>query len=224
MSTDASRASFLSTFTVILVPILAGITGRGISKTTLGAAGLALTGTWLLENGGTKASIGDLYNLMSAAFFALQIFRTEYYCRKLPRSTMMPMLATSVVTTAVLGSVLAAGTHPTQVAATLHSLLMPTSWMTTFHIPMKELLYTGLLSTDLVLVIEMMALHNVPSTDAAIIYTMEPVLGSILAYFFLGERWGPMGWLGAGLILTSSLATQLLGGEPDGMEDAREQG
>jgi len=223
MSTDASRASFLSTFTVILVPILVGITGRGISKTTWGAAGLALTGTWLLENGGTKASIGDLYNLMSAAFFALQIFRTEHYCRKLPRSAMMPVLATSMATTAVLGGVLAAGTHPAQVAATLHSLLMPTSWMTTFQIPMKELLYTGLLSTDLVLLIEMMALHNVPSTDAAIIYTMEPVLGSLLAYFLLGERWGPMGWLGAGLILTSSLATQLLGGEPEGMEDAPEQ-
>ncbi|CAD7702600.1 unnamed protein product [Ostreobium quekettii] len=223
ISTDASRASFLSTFTVILVPIFAGVTGKGISKLTWAAGAAAVAGTFLLENGGAKASIGDVYNLMSAGFFALQIFRTEHYCRLLPRSAMMPVLATSVATTAVVGSVLAAGTHPTEVASALHSLLLPTSWMSTFHIPMKELLYTGLLSTDLVLLIEMVALHDVPSTDAAIIYTMEPVLGALLAYFMLGERWGPMGWAGAGLILASSLATQLLGGEPDGSEDAPEQ-
>ena len=33
----------------------------------------------------------------------------------------------------------------------------------------------------------------------------------------LGERWGPLGWAGAGLIVASSLVTQLYGreeGEP----------
>ena len=72
VTTDASRASFLSTFTVILVPILVGATGRGVSTTTWGAAGLALVGTGLLENGGSPASIGDVYNLLSAACFAMQ--------------------------------------------------------------------------------------------------------------------------------------------------------
>lgn len=47
------------------------------------------------------------------------------------------------------------------------------------------------------------------STDAAIIYTMEPVLGALWAYLFLGERWGPDGWIGAALILFSSFATQV---------------
>lgn len=115
-----------------------------------------------------------------------------------------------------MGGVLAAATHPSEVASALHSLLIPTKWMSSFHFPyMKELLYTGLLSTDLVLLIEMVALHDVPSTDAAVIYTMEPVLGSLLAYFMLGERWGPMGWVGAGLIISSSLFTQLVGGKED---------
>lgn len=32
-----------------------------------------------------------------------------------------------------------------------------------------------------------------------------------MAWAFLGERWGPMGWWGAGLILAASLACQLGG-------------
>lgn len=58
-----------------------------------------------------------------------------------------------------------------------------------------------------------MALHDVSSTDAAIIYTMEPVLGAGLAYVVLGERWGSLGWVGAALIIASSLAAQIVGTE-----------
>lgn len=35
------------------------------------------------------------------------------------------------------------------------------------------------------------------------------------AYCFLGERWGPMGWCGAAVILIASLATQLGGALDD---------
>lgn len=53
------------------------------------------------------------------------------------------------------------------------------------------------------------------STEAAIIYTLEPVFGAALAYFLLGERWGPSGWVGAGLICASCLVAQLLGVEKE---------
>jgi drug/metabolite transporter (DMT)-like permease len=39
------------------------------------------------------------------------------------------------------------------------------------------------------------------------------VCGAAFAYFFLGERWGPLGWVGALLIVVSCLATQLVGAE-----------
>ena len=62
-------------------------------------------------------------------------------------------------------------------------------------------------------VLQVVALHDVSSTDAAIIYSMEPVLGAGLAYAILGERWGRLGWVGAALIIASSLAAQILGTE-----------
>ena len=111
-------------------------------------------------------------------------------------------------------------------------------------VPWWQILYTGLMSTDAVLMIEVLqahpccqppttptsrscmqgrillqpssqvvALHDVSSTDAAIIYSMEPVLGAGLAYALLGERWGRLGWVGAALIIASSLAAQILGTE-----------
>lgn len=46
---------------------------------------------------------------------------------------------------------------------------------------------------------------------AALIYTAEPLWGALFAWGLLGERWGPQGWVGAGLIVSASLAAQLTG-------------
>ncbi len=50
---------------------------------------------------------------------------------------------------------------------------------------------------------------QVSSPVAAIIYTAEPLWGAGLAYALLGERWGALGWVGAALVIGSSLAAQL---------------
>jgi hypothetical protein len=43
------------------------------------------------------------------------------------------------------------------------------------------------------------------------VYSLEPVAGALMAWVFLGERWGPLGWAGGGLILAASLLTQTAG-------------
>lgn len=114
------------------------------------------------------------------------------------------LLAASLGTTAIVSVALALGLHPAESVQLAQNF-------STAGIPWKEIMYTGVFSTDLVLFIELVALNNVSSTDAAIVYTMEPVLGALMAYCLLGERWGPLGWVGASLILISSLSTQILG-------------
>lgn len=54
------------------------------------------------------------------------------------------------------------------------------------------------------------------STDAAMIYSLEPVAGALMAYAFLGERWGLWGWVGGAVILGSSMLTQVQGTTDDG--------
>jgi drug/metabolite transporter (DMT)-like permease len=71
--TDASRASLLSTFTVLLVPVLVGLTGQKIRPIVWVCALAALGGTSLLEQSGSPPNIGDLAGLISAGFFAVQV-------------------------------------------------------------------------------------------------------------------------------------------------------
>jgi drug/metabolite transporter (DMT)-like permease len=72
--TPASRASLLSTFTVLAVPCLAGLSGQRV-KPLVWACGLAaLAGTTLLEQGGGEPpNAGDLLSILSALFFAMQV-------------------------------------------------------------------------------------------------------------------------------------------------------
>lgn len=58
-------------------------------------------------------------------------------------------------------------------------------------------------------------MQDVTSTDAAMIYSMEPVIGALLAYALLGERWGPWGWVGGAVIMAASLFTQFAGATDD---------
>jgi len=46
---DASRASFLSAFTVVVVPLLQGLTGARVPVATWACAGSAMLGVYLLE-------------------------------------------------------------------------------------------------------------------------------------------------------------------------------
>ena len=56
-------------------------------------------------------------------------------------------------------------------------------------------------SYDGLFVRQVVALRDVPATEAAMVYTVEPLWGAAFAWMLLGERWGPAGWMGAALIL-----------------------
>ena len=87
---DASRASFLSTFSVVTVPVLAGLEGTRISLTTWACAAAAILGVYFLENGGAPPSWGDAWSLASAVCFAIQIYRTEARTKVVPEYRVLP--------------------------------------------------------------------------------------------------------------------------------------
>ena len=205
-STDASRASFLSTFTVILVPIINGLGGRGIATRTWIGALVAVVGVAFLEQGGTPPSIGDFWGVSSAAAFAMQMVRTEHYSKRLGPRDSLPLIAVAVATIAACATC-AAGVVHGQDIVDIATGAQPFSLSDSVSgLPVGPLLFTSLLTTDLVLLLELWAMEYVTSVDAAIVYSMEPALGAGMAWIFLGERWGAPGWVGALLIVGSSLA------------------
>jgi drug/metabolite transporter (DMT)-like permease len=93
LTTDASRASFLSTFTVLVVPFLAGLSGRGVSAVTWASCLAALVGVGLLEQGGAPPGAGDVWSFLSAVAFGVQVFRTEQHARTLGSGASLPLMS-----------------------------------------------------------------------------------------------------------------------------------
>lgn len=213
--TDASRASFLSTFTVIVVPLISGFAGKGVKPFVWVSVFAALVGVGLLEQSGTAFGVGDIWSFLSAVFFGFQVYRTEVVSRAMPEKQTLLLMSIVMAVIAASAGVGAVATHPEW----LVNMVSGGPWdmdaqiAAAMALPWLIILYTGLLSTDCALICEFEALQDVSSIEAALVYTLEPVLGAAFAWVLLGERWGPAGWVGAALIVGSSFATQVYGSD-----------
>lgn len=213
LTSDAGRASFLSMFTVIVVPLLDGILGAVVPSYTWFGALMSLTGVGLLESSGSPPTVGDLLNFLSAVFFGVHMLRTEHISRNTDKKNFLPLLGYEVCVVAVfsilwyiVGDWVSGGEVISPSSWTWAEFC---NWMVSF--PWIPALYTGVLSTGICLWVEMTAMCDVSATEAAIIYGLEPVWGAGFAWFLLGERWGVSGWIGAALVLGGSLTVQILG-------------
>lgn len=212
LTADASRCSFISAITVIAVPIVAGLSGQKIKPINWIAAGIALAGVSLLESGGNP-SIGDFWALGSSIMFATHIVRTEKYSKRLPSTASVPLLALQLLTITALATLSAGLLYGNQ----LLPFLDPAQWQEGQAIeylsrfPWGFALYSGIVTTGICLRVELEVLKNVTSVEAALVYCLEPVYGAAIAFVVLGDRWGALGWVGALMILSSSVLTQVLG-------------
>lgn len=74
LTADASRGAFLSGFTVVVPPLIAGLSGTTkLKRTTWAAVVAALVGISLLEDSGAPASWGDFWSFASAVLFGVQV-------------------------------------------------------------------------------------------------------------------------------------------------------
>lgn len=144
---------------------------------------------------------GDLLSILSALFFAIQIFRTEKTSRMLPEGSNLPYMSIILATTAAASIASTAVVHWQDAAAAFGGLQQlwdtavdavgPSDSPISGANPLFELVYTSFCSTDLVLLIELVALQTVSSTEAALIYSLEPVSVHRLCrrVCYLGSMW-----------------------------------
>ncbi|CAL0314927.1 unnamed protein product [Lupinus luteus] len=223
-TSDAGRASFITAFTVIVVPLLDGMLGAVVPMRTWFGALVSIIGVGMLESSGSPPSVGDLLNFFSAVFFGIHMLRTEHISRSIGKENFLTVLGYEICVVALFSAAwyLVGGS----ISGTLHPLTSPwtltmlRNWMVGF--PWIPAIYTGIFSTSLCLWAEIAAMRDVSATETAIIYSLEPVWGAGFAWFFLGERWGPTGWIGAALVLGGSLTVQLLGASSDSNEDNKQ--
>lgn len=70
---------------------------------------------------------------------------------------------------------------------------------------------SGLLCTATTTFLWNWGIHHVPASRAGVFLNIEPALGSLLGVRLLGDRLGPLAWLGGALILAAAIALTTLG-------------
>ncbi|GLT65263.1 hypothetical protein SLA2020_377020 [Shorea laevis] len=213
LTADAGRASFISLFTVIVVPLLDGMLGAIIPARTWFGVLMSAIGVAMLECSGSPPNVGDLLNFLSAIFFGIHMLRTEHISRNTKKENFLALLGYEVCVVALLSTfwVLIGGWFDGFQDSETSTWTWPVFWDWMVAFPWIPALYTGTFSTGLCLWVEIAAMRDVSATETAIIYGMEPFWGAGFAWFLLGERWGTSGWIGAVLVLGGSLMVQIFG-------------
>ena len=221
--TSASRSAFITTLYVVLVPLLTNISVININLSVILSqflkkknstqnlvsianfdkvqapiwvtAFLALIGVGILSYDRSPPNIGDLWTLVTACSYALYIIRIEHYTRQFNSFS----LAAAQMWGAVVFSFLWVSTDKSYWFTNLQSI---------FDLPWSALLYLGLVVTTGTIYIQTWGQARVKSTQAAVIYTLEPVWSLVFAYFILGEVLGWRGWFGAATIIIATLISQ----------------
>jgi drug/metabolite transporter (DMT)-like permease len=186
--TTVPRSAFITTIFVIFVPILSALEGKRVRALVWIAAAVALAGTGLLSFDGGNPNWGDAWALGTAAVWGVYIHRIGAYAQRIPAMPLAAVHIWGVVLFAAVSTV--AARHPVGT------------------IPWLALIYLGVVASALTTLLQSAGQQSVPAPQAAIIFTLEPVFASILAFFVNGTRLGGGGWIGAILILLAAVLSQ----------------
>jgi drug/metabolite transporter (DMT)-like permease len=195
--TTASRSGFITGLSVILVPLLLIFVFRHLpSRPALAGAGLAFFGLYLLTSADRAQALpfnrGDFLTLICAFFWAAHILALGRYS---PGGDTFWLTFVQLATSCLgsLGWVGLTGNLDLTVSAGV--------WGAAFYLAVSctVLAYLG----------QTWAQARTTPTRTAIILSMEPVFAAIFARFWLGERMGLWGWMGAGLILGGIFLAEL---------------
>jgi drug/metabolite transporter (DMT)-like permease len=201
--TTPSKAAFITTFSVALVPIfLAVFAGRRIGARIWGGTGLAVIGLTLLTfpaAGLVGLNRGDMLVLACAVAFALHIIAIGHYTRRYSTGAfaLLQIATTAAATLVMLPLLAAAGWESPRAAWTMRLIVAA--------------VVTGVLATALVFLLQAWAQRSTTASRAAILFTLEPVFAAVTSYVFLGERLGWKALAGAALILCGILVAELAG-------------
>ncbi len=192
--TTASKSAFITGLLVAFTPIAQAIVEKRMpARGSLIGVGLVAIGLYLLTSpGGQGFNIGDLLTLFCAISYAIYIVYLDVFSKKhdVSKLTLLQLAVTAMLSVSVAPYVEILHVHFT----------------TGF---LWALLYTSILATVFATYLQTKYQRETTPTRAAIIFSMEPVLANVIAFFAFGEF---VGWVGAvgGLLIVAGLLTSEL--------------
>lgn len=191
--TTVGKAGFLTALYIVIVPILGIFMKKMPSSLMWVAVLLALVGTGLLSlNGDFTISIGDLYVMISALFFSLQIIFVD---KLIPYVDGVKLSAIQLFVSAVISSVIACFMENTAAASLLNAAF--------------PILYAGVMSSGIAYTLQILGQRKVAPAAASIIMSMESVFALLAGCVILGETITVKEICGCALLLAAVLLAQV---------------
>ncbi|MCK4385718.1 MAG: DMT family transporter, partial [candidate division Zixibacteria bacterium] len=192
--TAASKSAFVTGLFVIMVPPLSVLIVKEKPKLfSLIGVVLAISGLWLMTRPkGAEFNFGDLLTFFCAISFSFQVIYVQIYNRMFDfrKLVFVQLLTTTILSIPCMF-----------LFETIKFVYNPNL--------LSVILVTALFATALGITIQNRMQKDTTATKASIIYTAEPVFAGVFSYLILGETLGPVGMVGAGLILSGMLCSEL---------------
>ena len=197
-TTSVGNTGFLTGLYVVITPFLMwALTRHAPSRLVWLAVAFSFVGTWLLGGGTlTGFNFGDLLVAICAVFWAGHMVIVG-------RSSILdrPIAFTAVQFAVVgtLGLLSALISEPLTFAGVAKGLSGAAG----------SIAYVGLLSSALTFTLLAVAMKHTPTSEAAIIVSLESVFAALAGAWLLGERMSWIAGTGAAMILLATLIVQL---------------
>merc|ERR1719362_1505340 len=196
MSTTAAKSCFICSLNVVFVALVLGISSGKRDPRTLLAALIAVAGVGVLELAGSQQFvIGDLYSLAQPIGFGIGYIQLEQIMAKNPDDA-LGVTAVKVIMTAI-GSwgffAFSGGSFPDfgPVLAAQPAL--------------QGVLWCGLGTTAVSLVLESVAFRYVDAASASVIFTTQPLWAALFAVWLIGEPLTAADCIGGFMVLSACL-------------------
>ncbi len=191
-TTTAANAGFLTGLYVVIIPLLLWLFWREVIHwTTWVAAFLAVIGTLFLSTGGAfEPAPGDWFELAGAFVWAGHVIVVGRMARRMDN---LQFAMGQFAITAFLN--------------TIGVLLFERA-----TVPQAEawwaVIYSAIFPVGMGFTLQVVGQRHAPTTDAAILFSMEAVFAAVLGYFILNEMLYPLQIFGCLLIFSAMLLAQ----------------
>lgn len=192
--TTASKASFITSLYILLVPILGLFLGHSFRRNHAIGTVLAMMGVYFLSmKGSFSIELGDFLVLVSAVFFSLHILLLAYLTE---RFAPVALSSGQFLVCAVLNGMAALAFGESFAAG-----MLLTAWW--------PILYGGLLSAGVAYTLQAVCQKHVPPGEASMILSTEMIFGALSGILFLGESLTMREWAGAALMVAGVFLSQI---------------
>ncbi len=202
--TISARASFFTCLTFVFVPVINKLLFRvKVNGIILRSIIICFAGVLLLSYtpgmGGLSLNVGDLLCMIASVAGSLHIIFLDRIAHKNDGDNDFdPMLITTLLMIFV-----AVWTT----AAALFTGSFRGIHITPLHF--GSIVFLGLFCSAAAFLLQSVCQQYVPANRAGVIFAMEPASGCVISVVLLNESMGAVGWLGACLILLSSIYMEI---------------